>query len=373
MPDRDMFFEWERAKEAAYFRKKDQELIDRLRRRAVLESERRKISDEMGVLDEEIIEALQRLGYTRDTWRLFYLMPLVEVAWANGYVADPARKLILEIAKSHKITEDTPAYKQLEEWLTDKPSDKFLETSLWAVCVVNFALPTEQQPITNSELLNYAARIAKADAGIGGVPSDEEQRLLDHISSELKRDRSDVPNIEKLRRRAALEAERRKIAEEMGIINQELIEMIQELGFTLETVRSLAVVPLVQLAWSKGHITNRERELIYEIARTRGITEGSPAETQIIKWLEHKPSEQFFEKSLILINIVNHTLPIEQQPINTDDLLTYCTRLAEASGGFLGLGQKISEEERQLIEHITKELIRDHSEAAKKFFEKDEG
>jgi tellurite resistance protein len=369
MPDRDIFSERERALEGAYFKKKDQELIEKLRRRTVLEAERRKISEEMGFLDEEIIEALQRLGYTRDTWRLLYLAPLVEVAWADGYMTDPERKVIFEIAQAHKITPDTPAYRQLEEWLNEKPSDQFLESSLRAVSVVNFALPPEQQLLTNDDLLAHAARIARASGGIGGMISDEEQKMLDHISAELKLDRSATPNIEKLQRRATLEAERRKIAEEMGIIDQELVGMIQDLGFTRETVRALPLVPLVQIAWSKGNITKRERELIYEIARTRGITEGAPTYEQLTNWIEHKPSEKFFKKALILISIVNHTLPEGQQPMSTGDLLSYCTSVAEASGGFLGLGHKVSDEERQLIEHITAELMRDHPEAAKKFFD----
>ena len=47
------------------------------------------------------------------------------------------------------------------------------------------------------------------------------------------------------------------------------------------------------------------------------------------------------------------------------DLVSYCTQIAQASGGILGLGRKVSDAERELIERIGAELERDHPEAAR--------
>jgi hypothetical protein len=176
--------------------------------------------------------------------------------------------------------------------------------------------------------------------------------------------------IEKLRRRAALEAERRKIAEELGVIDQEVIEALQDLGFTRETMPLLPLAPLVQVAWAEGGVTQRERELIFEIARSRGITAGSPADQRLTEWLDHKPSDEFFDSTLLAIRIVNQTLPPEQQTITSRDLLTYCASIAEASGGILGLGNKISEEERRLLAHIATELAQNREGAVKQVLEK---
>jgi len=58
-----------------------------------------------------------------------------------------------------------------------------------------------------------------------------------------------------------------------------------------------------------------------------------------------------------------------QQPANAEsgsgpELLTNATRIAEASGGFLGLGS-ISATERALIERVVREIENAHSEAAR--------
>jgi hypothetical protein len=166
--------------------------------------------------------------------------------------------------------------------------------------------------------------------------------------------------VEKLRRRAALEAERRQIAEELGNIDEELIDGLQQLGFTRENLKLLHLVPLVQMAWSEGKVTPRERELIYEIAQSRGITPGAPTYQQLNEWLDRRPPQQFFENALTAIYILNQTLPKEEQAITTEDLLAYCTRIAEASGGVLGFGNKVSEEERKQLEQIIAELTRNN-------------
>jgi hypothetical protein len=189
MPDKDVFSDRERAMESAYFQKKDQELIEKLRQRAALENERRQISEELGNLDEELIDALQNLGFTRETLPLLHLTPLVQMAWAEGKVTGSERNLIFEIAQKHGVSGETPAFQKLNEWLEYKPSEQFFEHARTAIYLVNQTLPPDKQAVTTDDILTYCTRIAEASGGILGVGkkvSPEERELLEKIVAKLK-------------------------------------------------------------------------------------------------------------------------------------------------------------------------------------------
>jgi hypothetical protein len=173
--------------------------------------------------------------------------------------------------------------------------------------------------------------------------------------------------IERMRARAEAESERAGMAEASGVEDEAILQSLQEIGFTRETITLMHLVPLVQVAWIDGGVTQRERDLIFEIAASRGVEEGSEAFRQLVEWLEQRPSEDFFADSLRIISVLTKAHADGPTP---DDLVAYCTRVAEASGGILGFGQKISEVERDLIARIAGELARDHADAAQKVVDK---
>lgn len=161
--------------------------------------------------------------------------------------------------------------------------------------------------------------------------------------------------IEKMRRRAQLEAERQRMRQASGIADEDILKDLQELGYDHETIKLLYLVPLLQVAWSEGQVTARERELILEAARSRGITEGSAAYDRLSEWLSRRPAEEFFEKTLRIIAALLELLPAEERESSRRDLLSYCAQVASASGGILGLGS-INEGERAALERIASEL-----------------
>ena len=176
--------------------------------------------------------------------------------------------------------------------------------------------------------------------------------------------------IEKMRRRAELEAERNQLAKATGIADQAILECLQELGYTPQSVLLLHVIPLIQVAWADGVVAERERNLIYEVARSRGIEPDSLAYSQLTDWLDRKPSEEFFEKTLRVIGVMLQGLPEEKRTAVKRDLISYCTQVASISGGILGLG-KISNEEQAALERITAELERTHEAAVKEVLKKE--
>jgi hypothetical protein len=169
--------------------------------------------------------------------------------------------------------------------------------------------------------------------------------------------------IEKLRKRDEEAAGRRRLAETTGVADEEILQDLQALGYTPETVMLLHLVPLIQVAWAEGNIADSERRLIIEAARARGIEPGSAADRQLTEWLAKRPADTFFERTLRAIQAMLQSRPAEERDASRRDLLAYCSAIASASGGILGFG-KVSDEEQQLLTRLTNELARTHGSAA---------
>jgi hypothetical protein len=154
-----------------------------------------------------------------------------------------------------------------------------------------------------------------------------------------------------MRRAAADEQAQQALRERSGVQDPELLADIAQLGFSADTVSLLPLVPILQVAWADAGISAAERSLIVEVARKRGIGEGSAADTLLEQWLTERPSPAVFSRAGRLISAMLTAHGGTAEGLSTDDLVAYCESIAAASGGVLGVG-KVSSSERAAIEQI---------------------
>ena len=87
----DAFMKRRQAFEEEFFNKENQKLKDKLR----AELEKKHTRDELvaltGVEDTQVLDALMALNVDKGTFAAFALLPLIEVAWADGKVDDKER------------------------------------------------------------------------------------------------------------------------------------------------------------------------------------------------------------------------------------------------------------------------------------------
>ena len=166
-----------------------------------------------------------------------------------------------------------------------------------------------------------------------------------------KRDRE---LIEMMRKASVAEDARRALETKTGLHDPALLKELEELGFTPDTVVLLPLVPLVQMAWAEGGVSDAERKLIVQLARARGIAEGSAADRQLSSWLSSRPSSDVFSRASRLIRAMLDA-PTADQALSADELVKYCENIAAASGGILGIN-RISAEERALLNTIARDL-----------------
>jgi hypothetical protein len=174
-----------RAHEEDYFQKKDRELIEKMRQQAKLEQQTRELGDQVGVTDPAIIGELAELGFTPETVKLLPLIPVIEMAWAEGGVSGAERKLVVDLARTRGVAPGSEADRQLSEWLGKRPGEAVFRR---AARLINALMASGGSVnATPDDVLKYAEAIADASGGILGIGrvSAEERATLARLAAEI--------------------------------------------------------------------------------------------------------------------------------------------------------------------------------------------
>ena len=178
-----------RAHEDEYFRKRDQELVEKARLRAEDEAAFQRLAEVAGVDDEDILRDLQTLGYTVETVTLLHVLPLIEVAWADGTVSEPERAAIIATVRARGVEPESQADRQVAQWLREPPSAVLCDGTLHVLGALLQRRPPDERAAITRDLLDSCTEVASASGGILGFRSisDKEQRAVDRIRYELER------------------------------------------------------------------------------------------------------------------------------------------------------------------------------------------
>lgn len=176
--------------EEEYFRKKDAQLVDKLK--GVFHKSRTK--DELraatGIVDEEVLDTLVDLNLNTNLLAAFELYPLIEVAWADGGVDERERHAVLAAADRHGVAEGSPAYVMLDNALSSQPRpDAAKAWYLFANELCN-VLSNAELDRFRSDLLEYAHSVAAASGGLLSVAfsvTSSEKEVLRNIERALTR------------------------------------------------------------------------------------------------------------------------------------------------------------------------------------------
>jgi len=170
--------------------------------------------------------------------------------------------------------------------------------------------------------------------------------------------------LQKLKEKTAAEAHRKGLAEAVGLDNKQILDVLQDMGFDRSTVVLLFLFPLLQVAWSDGEISDEERALILKAARTYGVGEGSEAHRHLDVLLRTRPAPVLFERALTVIQDLLRFQEADARQSTGTKLIDACERVAAASGGFLGIGPKVSAKERSALRRIASAIAEKHAAAA---------
>ncbi len=152
-----------KAQEDEYFVRQNRELASKLKAKMALQSS--------GVQDNALREELTKAGFSSDTLSLLFLVPIVDVAWADRRMEDKEKKEILHVAEQRGVSAGSTSAKILNRWLSENPQNdidyvkckKFVDVFLKEI--------EKNTPGAAGWVLDAATAVANATGGVLGFGS----------------------------------------------------------------------------------------------------------------------------------------------------------------------------------------------------------
>ena len=104
-----------------------------------------------------------------------------------------------------------------------------------------------------------------------------------------------------------------------------------------------------------GGVSDRERDLILALAASRGIEPDTPAHKQLTRVLQTRPPRRLLDAAYRVITATFAVQPPDTRENGRRELTAWATKVAEATGGILGM-MPVSREERDCLRLIAERV-----------------
>jgi hypothetical protein len=143
-----------------------------------------------------------------------------------------------------------------------------------------------------------------------------------------------------------------QLSEYTGIKDDSVLESLLKQNMRPSTLVALSFVPLVLTAWADGAIEAAERKAILKAMAEQGIDSNHPAYELLAAWLEEAPAPQLFDTWKTYVKGLGQSMePAAFQNLKTQ-IMQRTRAVAEAAGGYLGLGSKVSAQEKEQLARL---------------------
>jgi hypothetical protein len=177
-----------RALEESFFAKENQKLLEQMRASVKAEEVRKSLAAASGIQDEAVLDHLASAGIDAQSFAALTLVPLVEVAWAEGRVDAKEREAVLKASHESGLAKDSPGHRLLENWLNEKPSPQLFATWKEYVAALRESVDPPTYDTLRGTILDRAESVAKSAGGFLGLGavSSKEKKVLDELQSAFK-------------------------------------------------------------------------------------------------------------------------------------------------------------------------------------------
>lgn len=162
----------------------------------------------------------------------------------------------------------------------------------------------------------------------------------------------DQEKLQALREKLATEAKVAELAAATGIENEEVLKQLHDLDIGADTFAAIALVPLVEIAWADGKLDAPERDAVLKAAIAEGVDPDGPAHGLLVAWMASRPGPELRAAWFEYVRAFCKTMSPEACLSFKRTVLGNAQSIAEASGGFLGLGNRISPIEQEVVRDL---------------------
>ena len=172
-----------KALEDSFFARENERILKELRDVKEREEKKQEFKEYLNIDNDEIIDVLVELEVEPETLIAFSLVPLVEVAWADGEIQPKERDAIIKAAIERGVEEGSPTCDLLRNWLQTKPDPRLLEVWRSYIDALKESLGERSRAHLKSGTMGRAKAIAEAAGGFLGVASISaaEKRMLEEL------------------------------------------------------------------------------------------------------------------------------------------------------------------------------------------------
>lgn len=156
--------------EDAFYQKESELILKKMREKKDREAQIQSLAEILRLKDPALATHLLELGVTPETALAFRLIPLLEVAWADGHLDNQERDAVLKAAEAEGAGPETPGGEMLKVWLESPPTAL---VGSWYRCLADLreSLSPEDLAQLRESLLGSARRVAESAGGILGIGS----------------------------------------------------------------------------------------------------------------------------------------------------------------------------------------------------------
>lgn len=174
-----------KAMEDSFFARENEKLLRKLRAEAEAEKKRQSFREILQVENSAVLDRLVEMDLTAETIMAFTVIPLVEVAWADGSISSGEKKAVLKAAVERGIEADSTNYQLLMNWLDTKPEPKLFEVWKHYVKELCSGLDPSIADAVRERVVTRTTAVAEAAGGFLGLNriSDEERAVLDEVEA----------------------------------------------------------------------------------------------------------------------------------------------------------------------------------------------
>jgi len=166
--------------------------------------------------------------------------------------------------------------------------------------------------------------------------------------------RQETALLNQLRAAQVRESAQEALAVATGIQDSAVLQHLSTLGITSDTLLALGLVPLVAIAWADGTLDDKERRAVTASLEAAGIVADSPAGQLVHSWLASPPPASMLEAWSAYTAALAAALSPDERHKLRDSVLGRARAVAEAAGGFLGFGNRVSKTEEELLQKLAR-------------------
>ena len=174
--------------EAEYFHNKDAALVEKLRGVFQTNHDREELRRLTGITNNDVLDRLVAVQVKGEMLTAFKLLPLVEIAWADGRLDQHEADAVIDAAIKHGISPESEALKRIKEWLERGPNAEARKAwQMYAQELRKVLTPAELKTF-REDLLHTAKQIAELSGGVLNMffnLSQAEKAVLQNITEAL--------------------------------------------------------------------------------------------------------------------------------------------------------------------------------------------